>query len=157
LAKISTFATPGPTWRERAVRTDIRLKQAPPLVPPPTRKRLRPRAVQALGLVRQFLADRCVRDSRRYTVCATLYQTYQAWCGAHECVPEPVRIFGARLTQCGLPKSGAVWLPQEKRLVRVRGGIRLAAEEPGAQAQYRVALRQRHIGVSVASPLRRRR
>ena len=63
---------------------------------------------------------------------------------AHECAPEPARIFGARLTQCGLPKSGAVWVPREKRLVRVRGGIRLAAEEPGAQAPYRVVLRQRH-------------
>jgi site-specific DNA recombinase len=143
-AVCSTLGLGRATWRERAVRTDIRLKQAPPHVPPPTRKRLRPRAVQALGLVRQFLADRCVLDSRRYTVCATLYQTYQAWCVAHECVPEPVRIFGARLTQCGLPKSGAVWLRREKRLVRVRGGIRLAAEEPGAQAPYHMLLRQRH-------------
>jgi hypothetical protein len=132
------------TWRERAVRTEIRLKQAPPHVPPPTRKRLQPRAVQALGLVRQFLADRCVLERRRYTACATLYQTYRAWCGAHGCVPEPARHFGFRLTQCGLPRSGAVWVRQEKRLVRVRGGVRLAGEEPGTQAQYRAALQQRH-------------
>jgi phage/plasmid-associated DNA primase len=131
-------------WRERAVRTDIRLTQAPPHAPPPPRKRLRPRAVQALGLIRQFLADRCVLERRRYTVCATLYQTYRAWCVAHGCVPEPIRHFGFRLTQCGLPKSGAVWVRQEKRLVRVRGGVRLAGEEPGTQAQYRAALRQRH-------------
>jgi phage/plasmid-associated DNA primase len=132
------------TWREWAVRTDIRLKQAPPDAPPPARTRLRPWAVQALGLVRQFLADRCVLDPRRHTACATLYQSYQAWCGAHGCLPEATRIFGARLTQCGLPKSIAVWVRQGKRLVRVRGGICLAAEEPGTQARYRAALRQRH-------------
>ena len=131
------------TWRERAVRTDIRLKQAPPHVPPPTRKRLRPRAVQARGLVRRFLADQCVLDRRRYTACAALYQAYRAWCVAHGCAPEPARRFGFRLTQCGLPTSGAVWVRREKWLVRVRGGIRLAAEEPGAQAPYHTLLRPR--------------
>jgi phage/plasmid-associated DNA primase len=85
-----------------------------------------------------------VLNPRRYTACATLYQAYRAWCVAHGCGPESTRRFGFRLTQCGLPKSGTVWLRQAKRLVRVRGGIRLAAEEPEAQAPYYLLLRQRH-------------